>query len=144
MINLAIAPTALYTPNVVKPANTPPATDTTLGDTFTPSQPMVAATNRDGVNWKELLFTGGFIVSSHLGNILPVSAQSNATSACWYKTGAEGAAVEFAQGVDNVTNCIEQFEHVCEKAATHVGVGTTTTPPTKWQKLTKAQRNSCG
>ena len=60
MMNLAVAPTALYTPNVAKPlmatavSTTPPAADSAVGDTFTPSQPMVAA-NRDGVNWKQII-----------------------------------------------------------------------------------------
>lgn len=71
MMNLAIAPTALYTSNVAKPlmatavSTTPSAVDSTVGDTFTPSQPVVAATNRDGVNWKELLLTG-VLFGSHL------------------------------------------------------------------------------
>lgn len=75
---------------------------------------------------------------SHLLDIVSTS------SACWYKKGVNGAAVEFAEGVDTISNCIEQFEHVCEQGVTHVGVGTTAKPPTSWQKLTEEEQKACG
>lgn len=70
MMNLAVAPTALYTSNVAKQltgnsvSNIPPAADGAVGDTFTPSQPMVAA-NRDGVDLKKMFF-GVLLFGSHL------------------------------------------------------------------------------
>jgi hypothetical protein len=70
MMNLAVAPTALYTPNMAKPlmatavSTTPPAADSAVGDTFIPSQPMVAA-NRDGVDLKKMFF-GALLFGSHL------------------------------------------------------------------------------
>jgi hypothetical protein len=60
MMNLAIAPTALYTTNVVNQSTSntvssnTPVTSSTVGDTFTPSQ---SATTREGVNFKKLIPT---------------------------------------------------------------------------------------
>jgi hypothetical protein len=60
MMNLAIAPTALYTTNVVNQSTSntvssnTPITSSTVGDTFTPSQ---SATTREGVNFKKLIPT---------------------------------------------------------------------------------------